>query len=153
VQTCASTKYDGMPRSAIETGLVDYELPPAEMPTQLISYVAHTFGKKSLPISGLPKAENAMKKVFILLRTLTGNDFSQYKPSTVYRRIERRMAIHQIDSMDSYVKYLQQTPAELEALYRDMLICVTSFFRDPKAFKSLEEKVIPKLFAENPRGL
>ncbi len=151
VQNPASTEYDGMPRSAIATGQVDYELPPAEMPAQLIAYVAHAFGKSSLPASApAPKAENAMKKIFILLRAQTGHDLSQYKPSTIHRRIERRMAVHQIESIDRYVKYVQQTPAEVDALFRDLLIGVTSFFRDPEAFKALEEQIIPKLYAGKP---
>jgi two-component system CheB/CheR fusion protein len=152
-QNPASTEYDGMPGSAIATGLVDYELQPAEMPARLIVYVAHAFGKTSraatVPVS---KAENALGKIFILLRAQTGHDFSQYKPSTVNRRIERRMAVNQIETMDEYVKYLQQTVAEVEALFRDLLIGVTSFFRDPAAFKELEEKAIPKLFANKSAG-
>jgi two-component system, chemotaxis family, CheB/CheR fusion protein len=148
VQNPASTEYDGMPRSAIATGLVDYELPPAEMPAQLIAYVAHAFGKPPRPASAAaPKTETALKKIFVLVRAQTGHDFSQYKPSTIGRRVERRMAVHQIEAMDGYVKYLQQTPAEVEALFRDLLIGVTSFFRDPEAFKVMEEQVIPKLFA------
>ncbi|WP_084185102.1 chemotaxis protein CheB [Desulfonatronum thiodismutans] len=146
-QNPESTEYDGMPRSAISTGLVDFELPPAEMPAQLIAYVAHAFGKPLRPVVPAPKTENALKKIFILLRAQTGHDFSQYKPSTIQRRIERRMAMHQIDSMDGYVRFIQQAPEEVEALFRDMLIGVTSFFRDPEAFNALEEQIIPKLFA------
>jgi two-component system CheB/CheR fusion protein len=147
-QNPESTEYDGMPRSAIATGLVDYELPPAEMPAQLMTYVAHAFGNPPRTASApTPRAESALKKIFILLRSQVGHDFSQYKPSTIHRRIERRMAIHQIDSMDRYVKYLQQTPPEVEALFRDLLIGVTKFFRDPEAFKILEEQAIPSCFA------
>jgi two-component system, chemotaxis family, CheB/CheR fusion protein len=152
-QNPASTEYDGMPRSAIATGLVDFELPPAEMAPQLMAYVSHAFGK--LPPTVLmprPKAENSLRKVFVLLRVQTGHDFSNYKPSTINRRIERRMAVHQIDSLDLYVQYLQQTPEEVEALFRDLLIGVTNFFRDPAAFKALEEQVIPRLFADKPAG-
>ena len=146
-QNPESTEHDGMPRSAIATGLVDYELPPAEMPAQLIAYTAHAFGKLPLPATPPPKTESALKKVFVLLRAQTGHDFSQYKPTTSQRRIERRMAVHQIETMDGYVKFIQQAPEEVEALFRDMLIGVTSFFRDPEAFKALEEQIIPKLFA------
>lgn len=146
-QSLDSTEYDGMPRSAIATGLVDYELPPAEMPAQLIAYVAHAFGKPLWPAAPSSKPESAPKKIFVLLRAQTGHDFSQYKPSTIQRRIERRMAVHQIDSLDGYVKFIQQTPQEVETLFRDLLIGVTSFFRDPDAFKALEEQIIPKLFA------
>jgi len=152
-QNPESTEFDGMPRSAIATGLVDYELPPAEMPAQLIAYVAHAFGKPHQPaIAQTPKTEGALKKIFILLRAQTGHDFSQYKPSTIHRRIERRMAVHQIEAIDSYVRFLQQTPAEVEALFRDMLIGVTNFFRDPEAFHVLENEIIPRLFADKPAG-
>jgi two-component system CheB/CheR fusion protein len=151
VQNPESTEYDGMPRSVIATGLVDYELPPAEMPAQLMAYVTHAFGSPPRPATTpVPKTENTLKKVFILLRAQTGHDFSQYKPRTIHRRIERRMAVHQIDTMDGYVKYLQQTPGEVEALFRDLLIGVTNFFRDPAAFKALEEGIIPKLFSGKP---
>ncbi len=153
VQNTASSEFDGMPRSAIGTGLVDYELPPAEMPAQLIGYAAHAFGK--LPRSEAllaHQSERAMGKLFILLRAQTGHDFSQYKPSTIGRRIERRMAVHQIDGLESYVKFLQQTPAEVEALFRDLLIGVTSFFRDPEVFKLLEDQVVPGLFEGKPAG-
>ena len=152
-QNTASTEFDGMPRSAIATGLVDYQLPPAEMPAQLIAYAAHAFGK--LPRAASPvalRSENALKKIFVLLRAQVGHDFSQYKPSTIHRRIDRRLAVHQIASIDDYVKYLQQTPAEVEALFRDMLIGVTNFFRDPEAFAALEELVIPQLFVGKPPG-
>ncbi len=153
VQDPVTTEYDGMPRSAISTGLVDYALPPVEMAAQLMAYTRHAFSKPSQPGTVLePAAESALKKIFILLRSQTGNDFSQYKPSTIRRRIERRMAVHQIATMDNYVKLLQRTPEEVEALFRDMLIGVTNFFRDTEAFKSLEEQVIPKLFTGKPVG-
>jgi len=150
-QNPESTEYDGMPRSAIGTGLVDYELPPAEMPAQLMAYVAHAFGRPPhIPADPPSRGENVLKKIFILLRAQTGHDFSQYKPSTIHRRIERRMAVHQIETMNAYVSYLQQTPPEVEALFRDLLIGVTNFFRDPDAFKVLEEQVIARIFAGKP---
>jgi len=151
-QNPESTEYDGMPRSAIATGLVDYELPPAEMPTQLIAYATHAFGKlpRTLPVSSLTADEQALKRVFILLRSQVGHDFSQYKPSSIRRRIERRMAVHQIETLNHYIKYLQQTPPEVEALFRDLLIGVTHFFRDPDAFQALEQQAIPQLFVGKP---
>jgi two-component system CheB/CheR fusion protein len=153
VQSTATSEFDGMPRSAVATGLVDYQLPPAEMPAQLMSYAAHAFGK--LLRSGLPatpKSEGSLKKIFVLLRAQTGHDFSQYKPSTIYRRIDRRMSVQQIDTIDSYVRYLQQTPQEVDALFRDLLIGVTNFFRDPEAFAVLQTEVIPKLFLGKSAG-
>lgn len=152
-QNPETTEYDGMPRSAIATGLVDYELPPGEMPEQLMAYVSHAFdmtaGPQTVPTHTV---ENILKKIFVLLRVQTGHDFSQYKPSTIQRRIERRMAVNQIDDRNSYVKYLQQTPQEVEALFRDLLIGVTNFFRDPEAFKVLEKQAIPRLFENKAPG-
>ena len=112
-QDPASTEFDGMPRSAIDTGLVDYKLTPQQMPAQLIAYVSHAFGTVVRQVSAPSVGnENALRKIFVLLRSRIGHDFSHYKPSTVHRRIERRMAVQQIDSMEGYVKYLQQTPTE-----------------------------------------
>lgn len=149
VQTPGSTEYNGMPNSAIATGLVDYELSPAEMPARLIAYAAHAFNSALLPVTA-PDAEeeNALKEVFVLLQEQVGHDFSQYKPSTIRRRIERRMAVHQIKMLDRYIKYLRQTPAEVKALFQDLLIGVTKFFRDTEAFSVLEKQFIQKLFAD-----
>ena len=143
-QTPESSEYDGMPRSAIATGLADYILPPDEMPARLIAYVTQVFGKRPKVI---PKAEDLMRKIFNLLRIQTGHDFSHYKQNTIIRRMERRMAIKNIKSVDEYVHYLEQKPAEVEALFHDFLIGVTSFFRNPAAFEALRKKVIPHLFA------
>ena len=153
VQNPESTEYDGMPRSAIATGLVDFVLPPEEMPAQLLAYAGHAFGKPLHPVSApVPKSEGVLKKVFLLLRSQTGHDFSQYKHNTVIRRVERRMAIHQIERLDGYLRYLQQNPAEVESLFGDLLIGVTHFFRDPEAFAALEEQVIPQLIAGKSAG-
>ncbi len=153
VQNPASSEYDGMPRSALGTGLVDYELPPAEMPAQLMTYASQAFWDNSAP--GLPEAEepapeeeNVLKKIFELLRSQTGNDFSQYKPNTINRRIERRMAVHQIEDIEKYVKFLQKTPTEVEDLFRDLLIGVTSFFRNPGAFEVIKTQCLPKLLED-----
>jgi len=152
-QNPESTEYDGMPRSAINTGLVDYVLPAAEMPAHLIAYASHAFGNLAKPLpTPLPKTEDIFKKIFVLLRSQTSHDFSQYKQSTIKRRIERRMAVHQIPELAGYVRFLQQTPLEVEALFRDLLIGVTSFFRDTEAFAELESKVIPRLFTDKPTG-
>ena len=152
-QTLASCEFDSMPRNALATGLVDFELPPAEMPAQLIAFANHAFGKPPRHAgAALPQSETTLKKIFILLRAQTGHDFSQYKPTTIYRRIERRMAVHQVDTLESYVQYLQQTPPEVELLFRDLLIGVTNFFRDPEAFTALETLVIPQLFEGKTSG-
>ena len=150
VQDPASSEYDSMPRSALDTGLVDYELTPAEMTVKIMEYARRAINGADRQTEDMPPAgdENALKKIFMLLRSHSGHDFSQYKPNTVYRRIERRMAMQQIENSEGYIKYLQQTPAEIEALFRDMLIGVTSFFRDPEAFEALEKQIIPELFSQ-----
>jgi two-component system CheB/CheR fusion protein len=150
-QNPESTEFDGMPNSAIASGMVDYILPPAEMPAQLIAYARHAFTKPLKALALLPPgSEAALQKIFILLSSQTGHDFSQYKPNTIHRRIERRMAVHQAESMADYLGFLQETPAEVEALFRDLLIGVTNFFRDPEAFQALEDEVIPQIFAGKP---
>ncbi|HEY5537574.1 MAG TPA: chemotaxis protein CheB, partial [Acetobacterium sp.] len=145
-QSPESAEYNGMPSSAIETGLVDFVLTPNEMSAQIMDYVAHAFVKYPYDFESQPKLENILNKIFILIRSQTGHDFSEYKASTILRRIERRMAVHAIDSKDEYLRYLQKTPFEVEELFQDLLIGVTNFFRDPKEFKALEEEIIPKLF-------
>ncbi len=152
-QAPESTAFDGMPRSAIATGLVDHELLPAEMPARLIAYAAHAFGNPVTDASGKPlQAERTLEKILILLRIRTGHNFAGYKPEIIQRRIERRQAVHQIETTEGYLNYLQQNPAEIETLFRDMLIGETSFYRDPDAFKALEGKVIPRLFAGKAAG-
>ncbi|MGM0604004.1 MAG: CheR family methyltransferase, partial [Bacillota bacterium] len=148
VQKADSANYKGMPNSAIATGLVDYELTPSEMSKQLTAYVSHAFGELDRSVQDKPEVEKLLKKIFITLRNQTGHDFSQYKPTTIKRRIQHRMSVQQIKKMNRYVKYMQQTPEEVENLFRDLLIGVTNFFRDPEAFKVLEQKIIPNLFAK-----
>lgn len=151
VQTPDAAEFDGMPRSAVATGLVDYQLKANEMAARLITYAKYAYGKFP-PHADKPVLinESALKHIFVLLRTQTKHDFSQYKPSTIHRRIERRMAVHQISQIDDYVRYLQQNAEEAEALFRDLLIGVTNFFRDTEAFEALEHQVIPLLFAGKP---
>jgi two-component system CheB/CheR fusion protein len=141
-----SAKYDGMPRSAISTGLVDYVIPPEEMPENLIEYVKHAFAKDSEEdrISITTESQD-LQKIFMLLRSQTGHDFTHYKKNTIVRRIERRMTLHKITYLSDYVDHLRRHPLELETLFKDLLIGVTNFFRDPEAFESLREQVIKPL--------
>jgi two-component system CheB/CheR fusion protein len=153
VQDPDSAKYDGMPRSAIATGLADYILPPDKMPAQLLGYVEHAFGKQvTKEADSPPKVIDSLQKIFILLRAQTGHDFSYYKQNTIHRRIERRMAVNQIEQIDLYVRYLQQNRLEVETLFRELLIGVTNFFRDPDAFTALEGQIIPRLLDNKPPG-
>ncbi len=152
-QSLETTEYDGMPHSAIATGLVDYVLPPAAMAAQLIAYAAHAFARRTSPaIDPSPKAGDVLRKICVLLRDHTGHDFSQYKQNTLIRRVERRMAVHMVDRTEDYLRLLRNTQGEAQALFRDLLIGVTNFFRDPEAFALLEHEVIPKLFVGKHAG-
>ncbi|MBI5675072.1 MAG: hypothetical protein HZC48_04455, partial [Nitrospirae bacterium] len=146
VQDAIQAKYDGMPRSAISTGLVDFVLPVEKMPAELLKYTKHPY-IKSRQTAGASRQDvvNTLNKIFFLVRSQTGHDFSNYKPNTICRRIERRMAVHQIDTIEKYLRYLQQNADEVKALDRDMLIGVTSFFRDNAAFEELGKKTLPAL--------
>jgi len=152
VQEPASAKFDGMPRSAIDTGLADVIAPAEELPGRIIAYLSHAplIEWTSRPMK--EKTQSSLEKILILLRTQTGHDFSLYKKSTVYRRIERRMGLHQVDGIATYVRYLRENPQETELLFKELLIGVTSFFRDPAAWDHLKEKVIPQLLAARPAG-
>jgi two-component system, chemotaxis family, CheB/CheR fusion protein len=151
-QTPDSTEFDGMPRSAIATGLVDYVLLPAEMPARLMAYTSHAYGKKPGPAATPRPREDGLNKIFVLLRAQTGHDFSHYKQNTITRRIQRRMAVQQIDQIDEYIRYLQQNKAEVEALFHDFLIGVTHFFREPEAFAALESQAIPQIVSDKAGG-
>ncbi len=98
------------------------------------------------------KNKSSLQKILILLRTKTGHDFSFYKKTTLYRRIERRLNIHQIDKITNYVRYLQENPSELEILFKEILIGVTNFFRDSAVWDKLRDKILPDLFKELPNG-
>ena len=150
-QSPDSAKFDSMPKSAIDTSLVDYILPPNKMAGQLVSYIEHVTQKKPAKAAGNEgKAPDALQKIFIMLRCQTGHDFSAYKQNTIYRRIERRMNVQQIDKMENYVKYLQQNTEEFEILFKELLIGVTNFFRDSEAFKVLKEIALPHLLQDKP---
>jgi two-component system, chemotaxis family, CheB/CheR fusion protein len=147
VQDPASSKYDGMPRHALATGLADYVLTPQEMPGQLLAYVRHAIVQPPATVPNV-KEGDLLEKVFILVRAQTGHDFSFYKKNTILRRIDRRMAVNQISRLRDYVSYLQENPREADTLFKELLIGVTSFFRDKEAFEALEEKGITKLFED-----
>ena len=146
VQDPDSAKYAGMPSSAIAAGLVDFILPVEKIPEELVKYVKHPYIERPERIETTRvQFRSNVQKILALIRTSTGHDFSNYKQTTTRRRIERRMALHQIDSIEKYHSYLDRTPAEIDVLFKDLLIGVTSFFRDIEAFELLKAKVIPEL--------
>ena len=152
VQDPASAKFDGMPRSAIASGLADLVGPAEELPGKIISYLRHAprIARTDAALERTDKS--SLEKIIILLRAHTGNDFSLYKKNTMYRRIERRMGIHQIGRISAYVRFLQENPEELHLLFKELLIGVTSFFRDAPEWETLKEEIIPKLLSDRPSG-
>jgi two-component system CheB/CheR fusion protein len=139
-------KYPFMPRSAIDTGLVDYILPVEQMPEEIIRYIRHPYlddREKEVPAD--KHYQIFLQKILMLVRANTKHDFTHYKQTTIRRRIGRRLAVHKIEDIADYFRYLQRNPAEIQTLFKDLVICVTSFFRDPEAFRALETKVIPDL--------
>ncbi|MDQ1238790.1 MAG: two-component system, chemotaxis family, CheB/CheR fusion protein [Thermodesulfobacteriota bacterium] len=153
VQDPGSARYDGMPRSAVSTGLADYVLSPDKMPAQLIGYVRHAHAavpdKTWVPVA---QDSDLLQKVFIVVRAQTGHDFSHYKQNTILRRVDRRMAVNQIARMADYVRFLQETPREAEILFKDLLIGVTNFFRDKDAFEVVKEKAVSVLVRNRPNA-
>jgi len=152
VQDPANAKYEGMPTSAITGGIAIYVMPADTMPEQLLTYVKTLFKHKIRPAIPAPAAKSALNKILLTLRSGTGHDFSLYKKSTIGRRIDRRMAVHGIDDMNAYARYLQENPQEAQLLFKEMLINVTSFFRDPEAFEALKKDILPQMLAHKPEN-
>ena len=152
VQEPSTAKYDGMPSSAIQSGLATYVLPADKIPDQLITYVKTIGDTHVRPPLPAPAEISAITRIMMLLRSKTGNDFSKYKKSTIMRRIERRMVVHNLSDIDTYARYLQENHVEVQVLFRELLINVTSFFRDPKAFEALAKEVLPPLFEGKPEN-
>jgi len=149
VQEPNSAKFDGMPYNAIEAGLVDIVAPAEQLANKIIDYLQYAPLIKRGAVSTLDdKTKSSLEKVIILLRAQTGNDFSLYKKSTLYRRIERRMGIHQIAKISSYIRYLQENPNELELLFKELLIGVTNFFRDTEVWEKLKAEIV-RILLEN----
>lgn len=151
VQDPATAKFDSMPRNAIDSVLVDIIAPVNELPVKLIDLFKNIPSLKS-EMEMENKDKSALEKIIILLRAHTGNDFSLYKKNTLYRRIERRMGIHKIDRIVSYVHYLQDNQVEVEILFKELLIGVTNFFRDSPVWEKLKESVFPDILANTKDG-
>ncbi len=154
-QDPASAKYDGMPRAAIATGMVDLVLPPHRIAHELVEIARHPYLRRSAraatPDAAPPDPpalrDEQLHRIFTLLRAASGVDFRQYKLPTIERRLQRRMVLHKLTSVDQYVRYLQEHPGEVQALHQDLLIHVTRFFREPDSFRVLAEHVFPDVIA------
>jgi chemotaxis methyl-accepting protein methylase len=153
-QSPESAKFDSMPRSAINAELADIVAPASELPKRLLAYINHSPPGISPVAEPLAETEShsELEQIVILLRDRTCNDFSLYKKNTINRRIERRMGLHQIDNINFYVRYLRKNPQELDFLFKELLIGVTNFFRDPPVWSQLRTETLPALLAKYPRG-
>jgi two-component system, chemotaxis family, CheB/CheR fusion protein len=152
VQDPDTATYNGMPNSAIDTGIIDFILPPKKMASTLKEYADRMFDKNK--IDNLTptdrKFSDSLQKVFILLRSHTGHDFSSYKQNTIIRRVERRLVVNQLDNIGQYIHLLQTNKAEIDLLFKELLIGVTSFFRDPAAFDILQSEILQPMLKEMP---
>lgn len=149
-QSPDSAKFDSMPRSAINANLVDVVRPAGELPAALQTFLQHPGLRPGGGESGA--VGPGLEKALVLLRDRTGHDFSMYKLNTVQRRIERRMKIHHTDTLEAYVRFLRDNPAELDLLFKELLIGVTRFFRDPEVWERLKEALVPVIRAGAERG-
>jgi len=147
VQDPDSAQYASMPLAAIKTQMADYILSPAEMPVKLIQYLNHPALKDPLAKNPANEKNNQtqLRKILVLLRTHTGHDFTLYKKNTITRRVERRIAFHQLADYAHYVNYMRDNPHELDILFKELLIGVTKFFRDTKAFDALKLQLYSRL--------
>ncbi|MHB1605170.1 MAG: chemotaxis protein CheB [Leptospirales bacterium] len=148
VQDPATAKYNGMPSSAIKAGYFSHILPVEKMPETLLEVLHLQTIRHAIPVT--QDETIGITQILMLLRSSTGNDFSRYKKSTIGRRIERRMLQNNIEQTELYLRYLKEFPAEVQCLFKELLINVTSFFRDPVAFRVLAESILPKLLEDKP---
>jgi two-component system CheB/CheR fusion protein len=147
VQEPDTAQFDSMPRSAIGAGCVDIVAAPAEMPAKILTCIAQVPDPGIAAVDTPHPASAPLDETLALLQARTRHDFSLYKPSTLHRRIERRMAIHSVATLERYVQFLRHNPQEIDLLFKELLIGVTNFFRDPAAWEYLGETALPKLFA------
>ncbi|MXP48258.1 PAS domain S-box protein [Altererythrobacter luteolus] len=155
VQDPDTAQYDGMPRSAIATQLVDVVCPIEEIPAHLVRYLSHPYVEKDADEDGEKLSESdeaSLRSILALLQSRIGCDFRNYKRGTITRRISRRMGLRHCETTSDYADYLREHPDEIKELYRDLLISVTAFFRDPEAFEALDKTVLSKLVEEKPEG-
>ena len=148
----ASAEYQSMPRSAVESGVVDYVLAPDKLAKQLATYLKHLAAWRApMAVTAMTREPAGLQRIFQLLRSKTGHDFSLYKKNTLLRRIERRMSVHQIEKLEDYVSYLERNSHEMAVLFKEFLIGVTNFFRDPQAFDALGHCIVTKVLADKPK--
>lgn len=155
-QTPATAQFDSMPRSAIDADVVDAVAPADELPAKVIAFVKRirlvTDVQAQIEAEFQRTAASFLDKILVLLRTHTGHDFSAYKKNTIMRRVERRMGLHQLPRIEDYLRYLRENPKEIELLLGELLIGVTSFFRDPEVWAQVQREVLPALRENHSAG-
>ena len=151
-QDADSAKYDSMPHNAVSSGSVDFVLPPAEIAKELTRVAKHPYLTPAILEQPDLEPGDQMEALLQLLRDATGVDFTHYKQTTLQRRIKRRMVLHKLQDLKSYVRLARNTPGEVDELYGDILIHVTGFFRDPAAFEALRKYVFPSMFKQPRKG-
>ncbi len=146
IQTPESAEFDSMPRSALQAKVADYIMTPQEMPSAILRFLKH---EQQPDKTNRNIEEHNLFPLLSLLRDATGHSFHSYKKSSLLRRVERRMIANQIETIDAYTQFLTQQPSEIEQLFKDLLIGVTNFFRDPEAFDFIKKNVLPEIFSPN----
>ncbi|MFB9864277.1 chemotaxis protein CheB [Rufibacter immobilis] len=152
VQDPSTAKFDGMPRSAIDAGFVDYVFPPERMPNEILEYT------RQIPLvqtiiernNSLEENDEVLQEILDLICTHTQTNFKNYKQGTIYRRLKKRVDLLNVPTLPDYLNYIHENPAEIKQLCQEFLIGVTRFFRDPEAFETLEQEVIPQIIAQTP---
>ncbi len=148
----ASAAFEGMPQSAAQAGVVDFVLPPDKIPAKILEITKSLVGRGDVQLHQQIEKEEMFKQITSLLRIKKGTDFTYYKQTTIQRRILRRMALTNNEEPAAYLKFLRENKQEVDTLYQDLLIPVTSFFRDPKSFANLCESIFPQIISNNPHG-
>jgi two-component system CheB/CheR fusion protein len=151
-QEPSSAKFDSMPRSSIDAGLVDIVATAEELPARIIDFLGCAAPRWKTEQNQRDKEQSNFEKITAILKAKTRHDFSLYKPSSFYRRIERRMGIHKIASIADYARFLQKNSQEVDLLFKELLIGVTSFFRDAAMWEELKNEALPKILAAYPEG-
>ena len=151
VQDPKSAKFDAMPRNAIESIVADIVAPADELPNKLISFLKRNQAKELIPHIDASE-KSYIDKIVIVIREHTGHDFSLYKKTTMFRRIDRRKVVHGIEKIQTYLHFLQENPHEIDILFNELLIGVTCFFRDAPVWEALKELVFPQMLAKMPEG-
>jgi two-component system CheB/CheR fusion protein len=145
VQDPSTADYDGMPNSAIKTGIVDFVLPVEQMPKVILDYVENEFKERNIIFPDGKQYESLLKQILTIVQSSTGHDFAQYKRNTLSRRIQRRLTVNGFNNLKSYLDYLKENPDEVSSLFKEMLISVTTFFREPDAYTYYIQNVLPKV--------